>query len=343
MREDSFSGINEDPLPHSLSFNLEKSNNSSPTDVCKLSSSIVDGPRKREKGIYERSLSRLQDRALKIKSIEQTMMKEYTFSPSINPPATLENECKVAVWERLYPDKKSKTHKKSNIDSLRDKNKNQTTTRSVDTNSTESSRIQKLYRKGVKKSISRTARTDKEEDALRQQRHEELRLRSCTFKPTMRWTVKTLSPKKRLSPLRSKNLTTFLTREHASGTFSNGCNAQEKKPTMRSTVKTTLSPKKIRSPQRYKSMTSSTPEVMSKSSSIVAQEEVLHDKFEADEEHGPPLQTFYSPRSPLTYVFDCKVEMVAVSPLREPSFPNVSQSSLKSEDSIESIIEYGSI
>mmetsp|Transcript_12203 Transcript_12203/g.18724 ORF Transcript_12203/g.18724 Transcript_12203/m.18724 type:complete len:294 (-) Transcript_12203:36-917(-) len=293
MRKDSNSRINEDPLPHSLSFNIKETKQTTHT----VSPGKARGPKIEEKGIYERSLSRLQDRALKIKKIEQAMLKECTFSPVINASNARGKDCKAEVWRRLYPDKQVIPQKSKKVDSLIEKKNKCRTPMSVDTNSTGSSRIEKLYQDGVQKSMSRAARTDKEESIIRQQRFEELNLRSCTFKPTMRWTVKTLSPKKKLSPLRPQD-NKFLALEP-------------------------------------------TPEVLSVPN---AQEEAFGHTMETEQARTSPLQIRKRAfRSPLTFAVDSKIEIVAVSPLREPSFSDdTSQSFSVSEASIESV-DYGSI
>lgn len=263
-----------------------------------VSSGKARGPKREEKGIYERSLSRLQDRALKIKKIEQAMLKECTFSPVINASNARGKDCKAEVWRRLYPEKQFIPQKSKNVDSLIEKKNKCRTPMSVDSNSTGSSRIEKLYQEGVQKSMSRAGRTDKEESIIRQQRFEELNLRSCTFKPTMRWTVKTLSPKKKLSPLR---------------------------------------------PQDKKFLaTEPTPEVLSRVPNT--QEGAFGHTLETKQARTSPLQ-IRTPafRSPLTFPVDSKIEIVAVSPLREPSFSDDrSQSFSVSEASIESV-DYGSI
>lgn len=68
---------------------------------------------------------------------------------------------------------------------------------SVGTDSTGSSRIEKMYKEGLEKAKSRPARTDREEEALRRQRLEELNLKQCSFTPKMRWTAQSLSPRAR--------------------------------------------------------------------------------------------------------------------------------------------------
>mmetsp|Transcript_5202 Transcript_5202/g.6056 ORF Transcript_5202/g.6056 Transcript_5202/m.6056 type:complete len:237 (+) Transcript_5202:263-973(+) len=144
--------------------------------------------------MYEKSILRLKERNQKVKKIEREMLKECTFLPSINSLSTVNDRNDLIVWNRLYP-KLKRTPGKSN--SWRK------SPMSVSTHSSGSSRLDKLYQEGVQRSISRPGRTDKEEEEVRRERFEELKLRNCTFKPTLRWTVKTLSPKKRLSPLRS--------------------------------------------------------------------------------------------------------------------------------------------
>lgn len=147
-------------------------------------------------GMYERSKLRLKEREQKLKQIEKDMMHDCTFAPSTNSSRIA---AEAATWGRLPRDAKKITPKKSNVQLRRSASTPRRSPMSVDTNSTGSSRIDKLYHDGVKRGHSRRGRTDKAEDEARRQRLEELQLRQCTFTPQMRWTLESLSPKN-LSP-----------------------------------------------------------------------------------------------------------------------------------------------
>lgn len=129
----------------------------------------------------------------------KTGMPEFQGRPKSVPRAT-RVLAKSTKDSHQTPNGRNAASSKSDIKTRREDiktRKSPMTPMSAGTDSTGSSRIEKMYKEGLDKAKSRPARTDKEEEALRRQRLEELNLKQCSFTPKMRWTAQSLSPRAR--------------------------------------------------------------------------------------------------------------------------------------------------
>lgn len=187
------------------------------TTTSKRSNTIDPPPTTSSMGMYERSMLQLKIREQKLKYIEKDMMKDCTFAPKLNVDSRKVNKAHVSNRVRDHDIRKVTSRKSKGIyqpsTSVPPCTTTSTTTStsprtastattstpgrspmSVDTNSTGSVRIDKLYQDGLKKAQSRT---DREEEHARRERFEELNMRQCTFQPRTRWTasdVQSMSP-----------------------------------------------------------------------------------------------------------------------------------------------------
>ena len=123
---------------------------------------------------------RLQQRKQKLALIEQELMRECTFAPMTNTAAW--EAGKTPPWERLH---RHVVKMQSPIKSPQAKPSASNSPQSRETTSTGFSRIDKLYRDGVRKLQARCGKTDKNEGNARRRRFEDLQLRQCTFKPKL--------------------------------------------------------------------------------------------------------------------------------------------------------------
>jgi hypothetical protein len=110
-------------------------------------------------------------------------MEECTFTPETNKSRSSSHSGNTTVFDRLYSEAKRTTPKKAN--GQRDAQKRSPTSVS----SHGSSRIDYLYRDGLRRAQNRQL-TDKEEAEARRRRLEEKDLEQCTFRPNMDWRKK---------------------------------------------------------------------------------------------------------------------------------------------------------
>jgi hypothetical protein len=122
--------------------------------------------------LYERSLLHKAATESKLKQLESSMMEQFTFTPDTSKP-------KVS---KKTPDSlhKNTTPNKSNVQNSPCKSP---------VRSPLSSRVDELYRDGVRKNQERRM-TAKEEGAARDRRLQDRDLAQCTFRPNLDWKVK---------------------------------------------------------------------------------------------------------------------------------------------------------
>lgn len=135
--------------------------------------------------MYERSKVFLAAKEQKLEQAKHKLMEDCTFTPETNKSRSSHGS--TPMFDRLHSESRKVTPKKASIRG-REICKWSPTSMGSSCGSTPS-RIDKLYRDGVRKAKNRQP-TDKREAEARRRRLEDQELEQCTFRPKMDWRTK---------------------------------------------------------------------------------------------------------------------------------------------------------
>jgi hypothetical protein len=173
--------------PRPKALKIPKSNSASPK-----ANTLSPVPTRGGMTMYERSVLQIQERGRKLKTLQDKLMEDCTFTPksSNSDSRNFSRETSPAgdVFDRLYAADTAATRgqRASSPKPAASTPTSRVRRKSLDNALTPGSRIDVLYEAG-QQSVRSRVMTVKEEEETRRRRYEEEQLGTCTFRPQTTW------------------------------------------------------------------------------------------------------------------------------------------------------------